>query len=198
MWPRMLNGTLVVYGADLEALAWQTVRRSGLKLAPHKEEEYVAELIFEAWTISHRHDEDTHPGKFGRGLVRLLPLRLVDIVRREEGRTNWQFSPEVHADHEREARRTVTDSLDLDPWAKPGGAWDMANPGVSLVSQHDRLGGALSEGTMDPAADSPASLLRALNSRDSREAEPNERIRKGRKGRAGPDAPGSGRVRRAA
>jgi hypothetical protein len=179
----MLNGQLLLHGADIEAISRKVVKRSGLHLSFHKEEEYVAELIAHAWELSLGHDERLHPGKFARGLGRILPLRLIDIVRREEGRTRWRFSsPEVHRDFERPARYT----LHLDGEGAGAGAGERG------------LGEAV-EGIARDVADhrSPA-LARALRGGGGGTGGHDLQAGTGRKGRAGRGDTETGGMREAA
>jgi hypothetical protein len=106
----MLPGSLVVHGADLEKLARAAIRDSGLRLSWHREEELVAELVAVAWELSEKHDERRYPGQFAAGCYRRLRLRIVDHVRRTEGRTRWQFSQEGAE----RAKRRYTRTLDED------------------------------------------------------------------------------------
>ena len=90
----MLRGSLVIHGADLEKLARSAIRDSGLRLSWDREEDLLAELVAVAWELSEKHDERQYPGQFAAGAYRLLRLRIIDHVRRSEGRTRWQFSEE--------------------------------------------------------------------------------------------------------
>ena len=83
----MLARPLVVHGADLERLARAAIRDAGLRFSWDREEDVLAELIASAWELSERHDEHRYPGQFAAGCYRLLRLRVVDHIRRTEGRT---------------------------------------------------------------------------------------------------------------
>ncbi len=87
----MLRGSLVVHGADLEKLARAAIRDSGLRLSWDREEDLLAELLLVAWELSEKHDEQRYAGQFPAGCYRRLRLRIIDWVRKTEGRTRWQF-----------------------------------------------------------------------------------------------------------
>ncbi len=103
----MLRGTLVVHGANLEKLAHSAIRDSGLRLPWHREEDLVAELLLIGWELSQKHDEQRYPGQFPAGCYRRLRLRIIDWVRKTEGRTRWQFSAEEAERVGRRHTRTV-------------------------------------------------------------------------------------------
>jgi hypothetical protein len=192
----MLNGQLLIHGADIEAISRKVVKRSGLHLSFHKEEEYVAELIAHAWELSLGHDERLHPGKFARGLGRILPLRLIDIVRREEGRTRWQFADRTH---ERPARYTL--SVDATSLDADNRVWDgEVDNAASRASVHrgSRMGEAHAALSVDASADSATSLARALSSRSSEPPRHDLQAGTGRKGCAGRGDTETGGMREAA
>jgi predicted transcriptional regulator len=87
----MLRGTLVVHGADLEKLARSAIRDSGLRLSWDREEELLTELVLIAWELSQKHDERRYPGGFAKGCDQRLRFRVIDWIRKTEGRTRWQF-----------------------------------------------------------------------------------------------------------
>jgi hypothetical protein len=103
----MLHGSLVIHGADLEKLARAAIRDSGLRLAWHREEELLAELVAFAWDLSERHDEHRYPGGFAKGCYTRLRFRITDWIRKTEGRTRWQFSAEGARTVGRRHMRTV-------------------------------------------------------------------------------------------
>ncbi len=117
----MLPRPLVVHGADLERLARAAIRDAGLRLSWDREEDLLAELIAAAWELSERHDELRYPGQFPAGCYRRLRLRVIDWIRKTEGRTRWQFSE----DGAKRAKRRHTRTLE-------------ANGNVSVIVEHKR------------------------------------------------------------
>jgi hypothetical protein len=111
----MLRGKLVLHDVpDVEVLCVKVVRSyertTQADFPPADREDLVAYLIAAAWELSIRFDA-------GRGvpfesILRLqLPFRVVDFIRKNNGRTSWRFSSHEYT---REAVRNL--SLDA-----PGG-----------------------------------------------------------------------------
>jgi hypothetical protein len=115
----MLRGKLVLHDVpDVEVLCVKVVRSyertTQADFPPADREDLVAYLIAAAWELSIRFDA-------GRGvpfesILRLqLPFRVVDFIRKNNGRTSWRFSSHEYT---REAVRNL--SLDAPASADDG------------------------------------------------------------------------------
>ena len=120
----MLNGELRLHGVDGERLAaavmQEAVGRRALR--EHQREELLAELISYTWELSLRYDPDQdharargrRPG-FDGWATYWLRFRVIDWIRKTEGRTRWAFS-----DHTYERSIPTVGSLDgLDEVVRP-------------------------------------------------------------------------------
>ena len=174
----MLRGSLIVHGADLERLARSAIRDAGLRPSWHREEDLLAELIAAAWELSEKHDEHRYPGQFAAGCYRVLHLRVVDWIRRTEGRTRWQFSEEGARQSKRRHTRTVEHE------GKRSVAVERSRPTVLSLNapfgadSDSELGEALASLALDASADRNPALDRALRCRDSEAGRPAEEERR--------------------
>jgi hypothetical protein len=176
----MLRGRLVVHGADLEKLARAAIRDSGLRLPWHREEDLLAELVAVAWELSEKHDERRHPNGFAKGCYRVLRLRVVDHIRKTQGRTKWQFSPEV-AQRSGGRRVVEDDGIALVERSRPSVLSLDAPVGSDIDSE---LGEAVAALFVDASTDRDSTLGRALRSRDSEAGRPSDEERRRTPGRA--------------
>jgi hypothetical protein len=129
---------------DVEALAQSIVSKSGLQLRHDQRESLVTYLVEETWKLSLRYEpERGSTSSFTGWASKQLPLRCIDWIRLERGRTKWQFSGSTY---ERERPQLV--SLDADD------------------SVRDLLESALTTGPGDPAADCDEICARLFTERD--------------------------------
>ena len=133
--------------SDVEGVCWSTIKRSTAArvLREDEREDLCAWLIGIAWQASLTYERGNHESRFGRHLAELLPRRIIDYVRKERGRTKWQFSG--GKSYERARPRLV--SLDVDD------------------SVRDRLEQAQQHGSVDGDPSGFADKLRALDRRSS-------------------------------
>ena len=147
----MLNGELRLHGVDVERLAaavmHEAIGRRGRSLREHQQEELLAELVSYTWELSLRYDPDQdharargrQPG-FDGWATYWLRFRVIDWIRKTEGRTRWAFS-----DHTYERS-------------------------VPTVESYDELGEADGSSGMDAESHSDVDLSRVLLRGDSRAA----------------------------
>jgi hypothetical protein len=145
----MLQRVLTLHDvADTEQLARKalddTLRARGIRLDEHRREDLLAELVSTAWELSLKYDA-TAGYAFTTGCYRLLKLRVVDWLRREQGRSRWTFGPNAQHTHAGSIyTRQRPEVLSLDA---PGGS---------------ELEPALGRGQRDFADDRSPDLLRVL------------------------------------
>lgn len=107
------------------------------------DEDAIAWLIAECWSLSERFEPDPTGTAFSTYAFRTLSLRTVDYIRRTEGRTKWQFADRVY-----ERERPVV--LSLDACAPGDDDGDV------------ELGELVAAGDGDPAARRDSDLLARL------------------------------------
>lgn len=182
----MLRGSLVVHGTDLEKLARQAVSDAGLRLPWWQHEDLVAELIGTAWELSTRHDEARFPGQFPAGAYRLLRLRVIDWIRKTEGRTRWAFSE----DGARRAKRRHTRAVEQEGKVSvlvERTRHQVLSLDAPLGSDTDsELGEAVAARSLDVAEHRSPDLGWALSDRRSEEGAPSEDERRRASRRARP------------
>jgi hypothetical protein len=145
---------------DVEALAQSIVNKSGLQLRPDQRESLVAFLLEAAWKLSLRYEpERGSTSSFTGWASRQLPLRCIDWVRAEFGRTTWTKANGHAATYRRERPQLV--SLDAND------------------SGRDQLERSLTEGHSDSEADWDEDVARLVNERDSERISDLERLRLG-------------------
>lgn len=145
----MLNGELRLHGVDVENLAAAVMQEAcgRRRLNEQQRDDLLADLIAYTWELSLRYDPDQdharargrEPG-FGGWAIHWLRFRVIDWVRKTEGRTRWAFSDHVY------------------------------ERSVPAVASLDQLDDALGPSSMDAAAHSDVDLGRVLLRGDSREA----------------------------
>ena len=160
---RMLNGTLVLHGVDVERLASEVCREwvgrnraHGSNLSESRQEDLVAFLVSETWRISLKYDPERNP-RFRSYASPLLFLRCVDWLRQDEGRTRWQFAGHVY---ERERPTLVSlDSTDRDQLGP-----SFTNPQGGDHQDRDSFGSGM-EDHGDRTRDRDLDLIRAAATR---------------------------------
>jgi DNA-directed RNA polymerase specialized sigma24 family protein len=91
----MLSSTLTLHDVrDVESLCARVVERSGVELRSHERDDLMAYLVSECWVLSRRYEAGGI--KFSTWATTTLKLRAIDWVRKERGRTRWQFTGRVH------------------------------------------------------------------------------------------------------
>jgi hypothetical protein len=130
------------------------------RLNEQQRDDLLADLIAYTWELSLRYDPDQdharargrEPG-FGGWAIHWLRFRVIDWVRKTEGRTRYQFGP--NAQHIRVEFRSA------------GGVYEKQRREVVSL---DQLDDALGPSSMDAEAHSDVDLGRVLLRGDSREA----------------------------
>lgn len=150
----LLNRPLQLHDVrDVEALVQSTIDGSGryvASLRPHERDDLAAYLIGVAWELSLTYNPARGRVSFSSFLGTTARLRIIDWLRKERGRSKWQFADGTY---ERERPQLV--SLDADD------------------SEHGDLGAALAGSSVDGGESGFTDELRALRARGRR---PSRRI----------------------
>ena len=142
----MLNSKLALHDVeDVEALAKDVIRKSGLTLDAYAYEDLLAYLVETAWELSIAWEPArVQPyGRFSHECYRRLALRVTDWHRRRNGRTRWQFSGYVHE----RTIPTVVPLEDRGDGADDCVALDLAERGLSVVLGLQRTRSSQGAGT---------------------------------------------------
>jgi hypothetical protein len=152
----MFNGTVDLHGTDGEQLAARVLtaycRRKG-ELNPSDREDALAYLVATGWELSLTFDPERGV-PFDSYAYSILSLRVTDWLRKDEGRTRWQF-----AGHTYERERPKVLSLDA-----PAHAHDAEGHSLGQT-----LAGSISHSTTDPDPDDAARLLAESRRRQDRD-----------------------------
>jgi DNA-directed RNA polymerase specialized sigma24 family protein len=143
---------------DAEHFVSAIASRSGLTLSFHDRQELEQELLVECWRLSERFQ----PGgvSFSTYAGSTLRLRVVDFVRKRNGRTKWQFKDRVY-----ERPRVEVVSLDDDSGERRMGEALGAWGGDPAAGGDPVFGGLAATGDRQRARD-----LRTLGLRPPRRA----------------------------
>lgn len=145
--------------ADVEGLIWKAVGHStaAAELRPHEQDDLVSYLLAEAWIISERFDASRGSVCFSTFLYASIQRRIVDFVRRERGRTKWQFADRTY-------ERPHVELVSLNLFAQRG----KDDSPSSGDSEHGELGRLIAGSMLDSDAPGFASDMRALETRARR------------------------------
>jgi hypothetical protein len=174
---------LVFFGVDAEKLAKKAVSDSGFRFPWWREEEVVQELLLVAWKLSLVHDQRI--SRFSTTCYRRMRERIIDEVRKEEGRTRWRFSEEAAKRDNRRHHRTLEQNGNVSvvvEYQRP----TVLSLDAPVGSDNDAgLGETLPSFSLDLAADSDEALRWALRSGDSAAGGPSAEERPRAFGRTG-------------
>ena len=135
---------------DVEGLALKAINDGQrVELRPHQRDDLCAYLIGEIWALSLRFDPAR--GSFAAFAYHTARLRKIDWLRKEHGRTRWQFAGRTY-----ERERPLLVSLD--------------------GPDRHQLDDALATGGGDPASDSDQDLGGVVGARDSARARDDETL----------------------